>query len=46
MDDGPSDIGDAEIEAAIRRQARTVWVHSVIAALVLTGLTLVIRGPG
>jgi hypothetical protein len=45
MDDGPADIGDAEIEATIRRQARTVYVRSAIAAAVLTGLTLAIPGP-
>jgi hypothetical protein len=46
MDDGPADIGDAEIEATVRRQARRVYVLSAIAALVLTGLTVVIPGPG
>jgi hypothetical protein len=46
MDDGPADIGDAEIEAQVRRQARTVCLHSATTAVVLTGLALLISGRG
>jgi hypothetical protein len=44
MDDGPAAVTDAEVDAQIRRQARVVYVRSVITAVVLTALALAIPG--
>jgi hypothetical protein len=43
MDDGPTDIGDAEVEAQVRRQARRVYVRSLLGALALTALAFAVR---
>jgi len=46
MDDGPKEIGDAEIEAAIRLQARRVYVRSLLGAAALTAVALAIPSRG
>jgi hypothetical protein len=46
MDDGPKDIGDAEIEAAVRRQARRVHARSLLGAIALTAVALAIPARG
>jgi hypothetical protein len=42
MDDGPAAITNADVDAKIRRQARVVYVRSLITALALTALALAI----
>ena len=42
MDDGPAPVTDADVDAQLRRQARTVYVRSALAALALTGVALAI----
>ena len=44
MDDGPAAITDAEMDAQIRKQARRVYLQSLIAAIVLTAVVLAIPG--
>jgi hypothetical protein len=46
MDDGPLPVGDADVEAQIRRQARTVYVRSAIVAVALTAAALAIPARG
>jgi hypothetical protein len=46
MDDGPAPVTDAELDAQIRRQARTVYVRSAIAAIALTAVALAIPARG
>ena len=46
MDDGPAAITDADVDARIRRQARGVYLRSVITALALTALALAIPVRG
>jgi hypothetical protein len=46
MDDGPQEIGDKEIEAAVRRQARRVYGYSLAGAVALTAVALAIPGRG
>ena len=40
MDRGPEQISDAEELRLVQRQARAVYVKSIIAAAVLTGIAL------
>jgi hypothetical protein len=42
MDTGPEQISDAEELRRVRRQARTVYVKSFVAAAILTGIVLVL----
>ncbi len=46
MDDGPAAVTDADVDAAIRRQARGVYVRSLLSALALTALALAIPARG
>ena len=46
MDDGPAAVTDADVDARIRRQARTVYVRSLVIAAALTALALAIPMRG
>ncbi len=46
MDDGPAAITDADVNAQIRRQARVVYVRSLVTAVALTALALAIPVRG
>jgi hypothetical protein len=46
MDDGPATITDAEVVGQLRRQARGVYLRSLIAAIALTALLLAIPARG
>jgi hypothetical protein len=46
LDDGPTAVTEAEVDARIRQQARDVYVRSVVTALALTALVLAIPAPG
>jgi hypothetical protein len=46
MDDGPAAVTDAKVDAAIRKQARTVYVRSLLFAIALTALALLLAIPG
>lgn len=43
MDDGPQQISDQAELQQVRRQARAVYVKSIITAAILTALTLVLQ---
>jgi hypothetical protein len=42
LDGGAETIGDASELAQVRRQARKVWIQSVVVGAVLTVLTLLV----
>ena len=45
LDQGSESIGQAEIRAAVQRQARRVMVKALVTTVALTGIVLVIPGP-
>jgi hypothetical protein len=46
MDDGPAAVTDADVDAQVRRQARVVYVRSLVTAVALTALALAIPVRG
>jgi hypothetical protein len=46
MDDGPASVTEADVDAQIRRQARRVYVRSLVTAAALTALALAIPARG
>ena len=46
MDDGPSAVTEAEMDARIRLQARDVYLRAGVTAVALTALALAIPGQG
>lgn len=42
MDLGAEKVDDAGVAAALRQQARTIHVHALLLATVLTGLTMLL----
>jgi hypothetical protein len=46
LDDGPSAVTEADVDATIRKQARRVYVLSLVTAVALTALVLALPTPG
>ncbi len=44
MDNGVEAIADAALERALQRQARRVYVESIVAGMLLTGIVILLPG--